>query len=196
VTAPLQCTTGYTPGTSQTWVLNMSDETAGWTWSETFQYQTGMGSAEWVVEAPMPAVSFPSPITCKPISIRSRPNGTNPNLSLSANGIVMEDPWGQTSKRSNPLEGQWFSTCWGNGTTLMPCTAATVTAASPPPPVPSPAPTPTAALSANPATISFGGQSTLTWSSTNATSCTGGGFAASVPQARHWTYPLGQRVIP
>jgi parallel beta-helix repeat protein len=38
---------------------------------------------------------------------------------------------------------------------------------------------PTATLSANPANIASGQSSTLTWSSTNATSCTGTGFTAS-----------------
>jgi hypothetical protein len=38
-------------------------------------------------------------------------------------------------------------------------------------------PSPTASLSANPTTITSGGSSTLTWSSTNATSCTGTGFS-------------------
>ena len=41
------------------------------------------------------------------------------------------------------------------------------------------APAPTATLSANPTSITSGQSSTLTWSSTNATSCTGSGFTAS-----------------
>jgi hypothetical protein len=36
---------------------------------------------------------------------------------------------------------------------------------------------PTASLSASPTSVPLGNQSTLTWSSTNATSCTGGGFS-------------------
>jgi hypothetical protein len=40
-------------------------------------------------------------------------------------------------------------------------------------------PAPTVTLSANPASITSGQSSTLTWSSTNATSCTGMGFTAS-----------------
>jgi hypothetical protein len=38
---------------------------------------------------------------------------------------------------------------------------------------------PTATLSANPASIAAGGSSTLTWGSTNATSCTGNGFTTT-----------------
>ena len=30
----------------------MTDQTAGWTWTRSVQYQSGMGSAEWIVEAP------------------------------------------------------------------------------------------------------------------------------------------------
>jgi hypothetical protein len=181
ITASLQCTAGCSPSTTQTWVLAMSDQTGGWQWSETFQFQTGMASAEWITEAPttfgiLPLADY-GQANFDPVSA----NGANPNLTLAANGIAMEDPWGQTSNPSNPLEGNWFGTCWGNGTTFTPCTAAAVAAASPPPSSPSsaptpPAPAPTAALGANPTTVSFFQQSTLTWSSTNATSCTGGGF--------------------
>jgi hypothetical protein len=181
ITASLQCTAGCSPATTQTWVLAMSDQTAGWQWSETFQFQSGMGSAEWITEAPggnggpLPLADYVQ-ANFEPVSA----NGANPNLTLAANGLAMEDPSGQTSNPSNPLEGNWFGTCWGGGTTYTPCTAAAVAAASPPPPsTPTPPPaasTPTAALSANPTTVSIFQQSTLTWSSTNATSCTGGGF--------------------
>jgi hypothetical protein len=40
-------------------------------------------------------------------------------------------------------------------------------------------PTPTVSLTASPTSITSGGSSTLSWSSTNATSCTGSGFTAS-----------------
>jgi hypothetical protein len=40
-------------------------------------------------------------------------------------------------------------------------------------------PAPTASLSANPTSIKVGKSATLSWSSTNATSCTGSGFTAS-----------------
>jgi len=39
----------------------------------------------------------------------------------------------------------------------------------------SPPPLPTASLSASPTTVSSGGEAVLTWSSTNATSCTASG---------------------
>jgi hypothetical protein len=96
-------------------------------------------------------------------------NGANPNLSLSTNGIIALDQWGQTSNPSAPVNGDIFSTCWGNGS-LTRCTAGSFT--TPPPVV-------TASLTANPKSISVGQSSTLSWSSTNATSCTGTGFTAS-----------------
>jgi Peptidase A4 family len=174
MTAALQCTAGCSPSTSQTWVLRMSDETAGWTWTETFQYQTGMGSAEWIVEAPSSGGTLPLDDYTLATFETATANGANPNLSLSTNGLIMHDSWGQTSNPSSPVLGQWFSTCWGNGTTLTPCTATDFTVPPPPPPA-----APTDTLAANPTTITAGQSSTLSWSSTNATSCTGAGFTAS-----------------
>jgi hypothetical protein len=63
--------------------------------------------------------------------------------------------------------------CSGSGGSAT--ATATVTVAAPPPPAP------TASLSASPTSITTGQSSTLSWSSTNATSCTGGGFTASGP---------------
>ena len=127
-----------------------------------------MASAEWIIEAPglpsLPLADY-SQATFDPVEA----NGLNPNLSLSANGVIMQDPYGETSNPSAPMGGDVFSTCWGNGS-LTPCTAGSFTT---PPPVT------TASLSASPKTISAGQSSTLTWSSTNASSCTGSNFTVS-----------------
>jgi hypothetical protein len=96
-------------------------------------------------------------------------NGLNPNLSLSANGVIMQDPYGETSNPSAPVNGDVFSTCWGAGSLTL-CTAGSFTA---------PPPAATALLSAGPVSITAGQSSTLSWSSTNASSCEGGGFSAS-----------------
>ena len=61
-------------------------------------------------------------------------------------------------------------TCTGTGGTITQSIVVTVTPATPPPP-----PIPTLTLSASPTTITAGQQSTLTWSSTNATACTATG---------------------
>lgn len=195
VTASLQCAASCSPNTTQTWVLAMSDQTAGWQWSETFQYQSVMDSAEWIVEAPYSGGVAPladyTQANFEPVSA----NGANPNLTLAANGIAMEDPSGQTSNPSSPLEGNWFGTCWGNGTTLTTCTTAAIVSAPPPPPPPSPpspSPAPTASLTPNPGTVSLGQVSTLSWSSTHASSCTGGGFTTSGATSGSTTvFPFG-----
>jgi hypothetical protein len=50
------------------------------------------------------------------------------------------------------------------------------------------APPPTVSLAANPTNVAVGGTSTLTWSSTNATSCTAsGGWSGSEPVSGSWT---------
>ena len=170
ITASLQCTAACSPSSAQTWLLTMTDQTAGWTWTQSFQYQSTMASAEWIVEAPwgssgeLPLADF-AQATFDPIAA----NGLNPNLSLSANGIIMQDPYGETSNPSDVVNGDIFSTCWGSGT-LTPCTAGSFT---------TPPPATTASLSASPTKISSGQSSMLSWSSTNATSCAGGGFGAS-----------------
>jgi hypothetical protein len=171
ITASLQCTAACSPSSVQTWQLTISDPTAGWTWTRSFQYQSSMASAEWIVEAPWGGSVYPladyGQATFDPVEA----NGLNPNLSLSANGIIMQNPWGETSNASNPVNGDVFSTCWGAiGAPLTPCTASSFT---PPPPAA------TASLSATPAKISAAQSAILTWSSTNASSCIGRNFAAS-----------------
>src|SRR6266567_8815386 len=52
IIASLQCTAACSPSSVQTWQLAMTDETAGWTWTQSFQYQSSMASAEWIVEPP------------------------------------------------------------------------------------------------------------------------------------------------
>jgi hypothetical protein len=170
ITASLQCTAACSPSQTQTWQLSMTDQTAGWTWTQNFQYQSSMASAEWILEAPtgpggeLPLANY-GQITFDPVAA----NDLNPNLSLANNGVIMQDPSGETSNPSDPVNGDVFSTCWGYGS-LTPCTAGSFT---------TPPTAPTDSLSASPKTISSGQSSTLTWSSTNANSCTGAGFAVS-----------------
>jgi hypothetical protein len=127
-----------------------------------------MASAEWITEAPgwptLPLADY-TQATFDPVEA----NGLNPNLSLSASGVIMEDPFGETSNPSAPVIGDVFSTCWGAGS-LTPCTAGSFT---------TPPPAATASLSANPNSLTAGQSSTLSWNSTNASSCTGGGFTMS-----------------
>ncbi len=162
ITASLQCTAACSPSSVQTWQLSMVDHTAGWSWRQSFQYQSSMASAEWITEAPgwptLPLADY-GKTTFDPVEA----NGLNPNLSLSANGVIMQDPYGETSNPSSPVNGDIFSTCWGSGS-LTPCTAGSFT---------TPPPATTASLSASPKIVSAGQSSTLSWSSINASSCTG-----------------------
>jgi hypothetical protein len=167
ITASLQCTTACSPAQVQTWQLTINDETLGWTWTQSFQYQSSMNSAEWIIEPPYYGSFAPladyAQLTFDPVEA----NGVNPNLSLSANGIIMEEGSGQTSNPSAAVNGDVFSVCWGSSS-LTPCTAGSFT-------TPQPA-APTASLSANPKSITTGQSSTLSWSATNASSCAGSGF--------------------
>ncbi len=131
-----------------------------------------MASAEWILEAPTVGSIVPTPnyghVTFDPVSA----NGMNPNLSLAADGIIMQDPYGETSNPSEAAGGDSFSVCWGAiGAGLTACTFTPFNA--PPPPMP------TATLSASPSKIPLGGTSVLFWSSTNSTSCAGSGFGAT-----------------
>jgi hypothetical protein len=178
ITASLQCTAACSPSSVQTWELSLSDQTAGWTWTQSVQYESSMASAEWIIEAPgsqtLPLADYVQ-ATFDPVEA----NGLNPNLSLSANGVIMQDPFGETSNPSSPVNGDVFSTCWGDGA-LTPCIAGSFTT---PPPVT------TASLSANPKTISAGQSSTLTWSSTNALSCAGSDFTAPATSGSAIVHP-------
>ena len=181
ITASLQCAAACSPAQVQTWQLTMTDETAGWTWTQNFQYQSSMASAEWIIEPPyyntgfLPLADYLK-VTYDPVFA----NGANPNLTLAANGIQMSGAWGETSNPSDPVSGNVFSTCWGLAPTFTPCTAGSFT---------TPPPATTASLSAYPTKISPGQASTLTWSSTNASSCTGGGFTASGVSGEAVIYP-------
>lgn len=169
VTASLRCTASCTPSLTQTWQLTISNDTTGAAWTQSFSYQSSMASADWIVEPPYFSGSLPladyGTATYDPVEA----NGADPNLSLSANGIVMQGSWGQTSNPSAPVDGDVFSACWGKSS-LTPCTAGSFT---------TPPPTVTASLTANPKSISLGQSSTLSWSSTNAASCAGSNFTAS-----------------
>jgi len=172
ITASLQCTAACSPAQVQTWLLTMSDATGGWTWTQSFQYQSSMASAEWIVEPPYYNTGFlPLADYVKVTYDLVFANGANPNLTLAANGIQMSGAWGQTSNPSDPVSGNIFSTCWGTAPSYAACTAGSFT-------TPPPAPT-TATLSASPQSIKAGQSSTLSWTSTNASSCKGAGFTAS-----------------
>jgi hypothetical protein len=89
--------------------------------------------------------------------------GTMNGLSWNPNSAGNTNSWSQDGHTSVDY---WYVS-GGNGST--------------PNPNPTPSPLPTVSLSASPASITSGGSSTLSWSTTNATSCTasGGTFTGS-----------------
>jgi len=180
VTASLQCTAACSPGQVQTWQLTMSDQTAKSAWTQSFRYQSSMASAEWITEPPYYNAILPLADYGQAIFDPVEANGTNPNLSLSANGIVAAVPWGETSNPSAPAGGDAFTTCWGaKGAGLTPCIAGSLTplAATSPPPPPPASNNAVVTLTASPdPTVVPGEASKLTWVSKNASSCKGSGF--------------------
>ncbi|MGA8760824.1 MAG: G1 family glutamic endopeptidase [Stellaceae bacterium] len=193
MSASLQCVANCSPSLSQTWQLTITDQTTQSAWTENFQYQSSMASADWITEAPYSGTELPLADYVQATYAPVEANGDNPDLSLSANGIYTQDPYGETSNPSAPVNGNDFSTCWGaNGAGLTPCTAGSITTSSattppppappPPPPAPPPPPPPpnpnnaSVTLTATPPSLKAGQASKLTWTSTNTTSCTGNGF--------------------
>jgi Right handed beta helix region len=136
-------------------------------------------------------ISAPQPI----VSLSATPNtiSAGQQSTLAFDGLLAKHctaPW---------KLGRWVSgsvvvaptvtttytlSCEGEGGTVNRSVTVTVGGAPPPPPpppgmirvVPSPTPPQSVPLSANPTSIVQGNSSTLTWSSTNATSCTGTNF--------------------
>lgn len=119
ITASLDCTGGCS-SSKQTWTLKMTNESTGQAWQGSFRYASSLLSAEWVEEAPssfagiLPLADY-GMVSFAPIAA----NGTAPSLTLDTNGIVMQDPWGQTSNPSDPQLHD-PATCWGHGS-LTPC---------------------------------------------------------------------------
>ena len=119
------------------------------------------------VTAPAPTAS----LTANPASITSGQSSTLTWSSTNATSCT-----GTGFSTGNAISGSvtvapttttsYFVTCTNGSASASVSATVTVTA-----------PAPTASLTANPASITSGQSSTLTWSSTNATSCTGTGFS-------------------
>lgn len=92
--------------------------------------------------------------------------------TINAASCAASDSWIGTQATSGSLtlssltsSGTYTLTCTGAGGSANQSVMITVT----------PAPVPTMTFSANPSTVSYNGSSTLTWSTTNTTLCTGSG---------------------
>lgn len=111
--ASLGCVAGCA-AKSQIWRLTMTDQTRGWTWSKRVSYASSRLSAEWVEEAPyyggiLPLADFGT----TGFSATNGANGRTPALSVSANGIQLDDSWGQTANPSSADILADFNACWG-----------------------------------------------------------------------------------
>ena len=133
----------------------------------------GTTAREWVeTGAPQPPVPTVS-LTANPTSVTSGGASTLTWSSTNATSCTASGGWSGTKATSGSqstgaltANGNFTLTCTGAGGSANASAAVTVTAA---PPVP------TVSLTANPTSVTSGGASTLTWSSTNATSCTASG---------------------
>ena len=92
----------------------MTNNTTNQTWSHTFSYSSSLASADWIVEAPassggvLPLANFGIVDMVPYIGAQAAWN----SLNVSANGIQMTDPWGQTSDPSG-TDVSGFNACWG-----------------------------------------------------------------------------------
>ena len=114
MTASLVCTSNCTVNNpNTTWTLQMADATKGWTFSINLTYASCLCSVEWIQEAPFfsKVVAIPSfgvvPFTSLTVS------GSNPNLSLSADGIILQDAAGGFSTPCTAPGGNNFLAAYG-----------------------------------------------------------------------------------
>jgi hypothetical protein len=186
-------------GTSATllWsTLNVTSCTAsgGWTGSKATSGTETIGPLNANTTFTL-SCSGPSGTTSKSVAVTISSTSPSPTLSLSAspatvaaNGTTVLT-WSSTNATSCTAGGGWsgsmatsgnqsvgpltattsFSlSCTGSGGSVTKSVSVTVSGSPPPPPV-----APTVTLSASPATINANDTSMLTWSSTDASSCTG-----------------------
>ena len=133
ITVSLELTS--TSNKNQSWTLSMADTTGPrtQTWSTTLNYKSPQLSAEWIEEAPsssggiLPLAEYGSSSagSAAPAfdfglaDFSATSSGSSP--LTTSEGLVMSDPWGQTSNPSSiDSDSDGFNTCWGNGATL-PC---------------------------------------------------------------------------
>jgi len=102
-------------------------------------------------------------------------NATSCNASGGTNGWAGPKPLSGTFYTGNLQNTTSYSiTCSNSSGSASDSVTIYVTQAPPPPPPPPPQ-YPTVNLTANPSNVSYGGSSSITWTSTNATSCSASG---------------------
>jgi Peptidase A4 family len=124
INASLQCVSACS-AKKQNWLLSMTDVTTNQSWSTTLSYGSSLASAEWIEEAPYSNGVLPLADFNVANFLAGAATGTAnglPVLTLSANGIQMTDPWGQTANPSSTNGSDGFNVCWNYGP-FVPCTA-------------------------------------------------------------------------
>jgi hypothetical protein len=112
MSASLSCTSNCTANNSNTtWALSMTDSTKGWTFSKDLTYESCLCSAEWIQEAPKYNVVVAMPNYGTTPFSNLTVNGGNPGLSLSADGIILQDNEGGYSTPCQAFNGNQV----GNG---------------------------------------------------------------------------------
>jgi hypothetical protein len=127
--------------------------------------------------APPPTDPPPSlTLSASPTSISANQGSTLTWSTQNATGCSASGGWSGSkavsgSQSVGPLTTttSYAMQCTGSGGTVSRSVTVTVTGTPPPPG------SPTVTVTANPTSVASGGSSTLTWSSTNATSCTASG---------------------
>jgi hypothetical protein len=119
IAASLECVSACS-ARKQNWQLSMTNNTTHQTWTQTISYSSSLASAEWIEEAPVSSSVLPlAKFDAVGIVPYIGPNAAWNSLTVSANGIQMTDPWGQTSNPSS-TDANGFNTCWGYGS-MAPC---------------------------------------------------------------------------
>ena len=114
ITASVQCVSACA-ARKQNWQLTMTNKTTGQTWSLNVTYSSSLASADWIEEAPVSSNVLPlADFNVVGIAPYVGGNAAWNLLTVSANGIQMSDPWGQTSSPSS-TNVNGFNTCWGYG---------------------------------------------------------------------------------
>ena len=143
------------------------------------------------VSPPVPTVS----LAANPTSVAGGGSSTLTWSSTNTTACTASGGWSGTRAPSGGNEptgaltasANYSLICTGSGGSASASATVTVSGTPPPPPPP---PVPTVSLTANPMSVANGASSTLTWSSTNATSCTASG-AWSGAKATSGNQPTG-----
>jgi hypothetical protein len=170
--------TKSTSGTESTGALTASR-------SYTLSCSGAGGSAQQSVTVNVQGAPTPGPVVSLNAASNSVVSGSNASLTWSsqnATACTASGGWSGTKATSGtqsvgPLTTNttFTLTCTGAGGSGLANVAVTVTAPPTTPPPPPPAAAPTVTLSSSVDTVSPAGSATLTWSSTNATSCSATG---------------------